>query len=977
MGYRQKPFDNLSPGRPPLRRLFFAVRFAFLALVGAFVLIGAASQVGLVAVHQTLNPADMSPDGGKSWVYYNFSQRPDLSGVGLHQDRWTRSGWFFSEGDDNAGDRHGALRSTLRLFEDGKPLGPPHAFNDTIRNVGGGAFSFRTIGLDRALAFSTSDNSDPRSNGREYRIRYPIIMAADVWGEGLGLFGLLILLEWLRSRRQPLRALFTLSRLMVLGGLTVVVITGTASYAGLVVVQQELDPSELGPHGGYGWVYYKTGTLLTRSGMFLSEGDDNTGTRHGALRAAVTVLEDGKPLGPPHAFDDTIHGTGGGAYSYRAFGTERFLVFSASDNSDPRSNGRTYLVRIPITLEPVVFQGAVVLFGVLALWEWQRSRRHFPKLARRVENGLKSVVVARWRVFLVLFLAGSALWMNTQDGLLTALGRSVALADLRPEQGMAYYGRLAGDPVPAPVRGLLCEASIDPKGLLSLSDSVLTWSYAYDVFRHRVPVSDVLSPLAAPRLIRTCSALGGSSLSDIATLGGGRFLIDQGVFFSSLDGTDPTATSRDYSVLLVPDFASGWVAVVTRVLLICGGLGVIISLIFLGLNFRTVYRRSVFLQEAVPGFVVTAVLLIAILVGTEGWLRATLPFKDTASKNRYDAVAGITFEPNSVVQSTNHINYWQESRVNSLGFLDREPVIPKPPGTFRILFIGDSFVEATQVAIEEKSHVVLEHVLRERRPGCAIDTVAMGYSGTGQSNELSFYEAFGKKIHPDLIVLVVINNDFANNSTILESIRNGWDYRYPPRLYFEPEGDHFRRIEPNPQYRLLPLPITGSMDVDYKRRVDYLRNDAGVAKLLEGWAFPDDVDMDRMFYADALPPVFENAVRSTERSFQAFADLGHTDGFKILVVASERLSLDSDKNEHGRLLRADGQMRRLKDITNRVGMPVLDLAPTFEKHRSDPYGRIEFEGHWNPIGHRWVAEAVADYLLGQPGMLPDCAYEGH
>lgn len=54
--------------------------------------------------------------------------------------------------------------STLRLFEDGKELGAAHSSHASIRNEGKGKFShWRT-----SLRFSSSDNTDPRSNGRKY-----------------------------------------------------------------------------------------------------------------------------------------------------------------------------------------------------------------------------------------------------------------------------------------------------------------------------------------------------------------------------------------------------------------------------------------------------------------------------------------------------------------------------------------------------------------------------------------------------------------------------------------------------------------------------------------------------------------------------------------------------------------------------------------------------------------------------------------
>jgi hypothetical protein len=56
--------------------------------------------------------------------------------------------------------------SALVLLEDGKTLGPAHGRHDDIRRLGGGRFSHWGI----ELYFSTSDNSDPRTNGRKYTI---------------------------------------------------------------------------------------------------------------------------------------------------------------------------------------------------------------------------------------------------------------------------------------------------------------------------------------------------------------------------------------------------------------------------------------------------------------------------------------------------------------------------------------------------------------------------------------------------------------------------------------------------------------------------------------------------------------------------------------------------------------------------------------------------------------------------------------
>lgn len=55
--------------------------------------------------------------------------------------------------------------SDMVVYEDGKPLGPAQATHGDIRHEGSGRYSHW---MDQ-LYFSTSDNSDPNTNGREYK----------------------------------------------------------------------------------------------------------------------------------------------------------------------------------------------------------------------------------------------------------------------------------------------------------------------------------------------------------------------------------------------------------------------------------------------------------------------------------------------------------------------------------------------------------------------------------------------------------------------------------------------------------------------------------------------------------------------------------------------------------------------------------------------------------------------------------------
>jgi hypothetical protein len=62
--------------------------------------------------------------------------------------------------------------SELVLFEDGRALGPSHVLHAEIRQRGGGRYSH----WNGSIIFSTSDGSDPRTNGRVYSIKSPTVV---------------------------------------------------------------------------------------------------------------------------------------------------------------------------------------------------------------------------------------------------------------------------------------------------------------------------------------------------------------------------------------------------------------------------------------------------------------------------------------------------------------------------------------------------------------------------------------------------------------------------------------------------------------------------------------------------------------------------------------------------------------------------------------------------------------------------------
>jgi glycosyltransferase involved in cell wall biosynthesis/2-polyprenyl-3-methyl-5-hydroxy-6-metoxy-1,4-benzoquinol methylase len=172
-------------------------------------------------------------------------------------------------------------RSCLRLFEDGRELGPAYALHADIAKLGRARFSH----WGRELLFSSSDGTDPTSNGRNY------VAVAEV---------------------TPVRTVNLDERLR-------------AGDAPMLIWELAADAIQL-----------TDGNLcsVTLPRTF-PVGDDEVHP----TRSTLELFEDGLQLGPAHALHEEIRSLGQGRFSH----WQRSLLFSASDGQDPRHNGRRYV----------------------------------------------------------------------------------------------------------------------------------------------------------------------------------------------------------------------------------------------------------------------------------------------------------------------------------------------------------------------------------------------------------------------------------------------------------------------------------------------------------------------------------------------------------------------------------------------------------------------------------------------------------
>ena len=205
-------------------------------------------------------------------------------------------------------------------------------------------------------------------------------------------------------------------------------------------------------------------------------------------------------------------------------------------------------------------------------------------------------------------------------------------------------------------------------------------------------------------------------------------------------------------------------------------------------------------------------------------------------------------------------------RTNSQGFrTDREFSIEKPPGTIRIVGIGDSFMFGYGVHQDQEMLKVLEGKLNDRYPERdweAINTAVPGYNTV---MEVATLEEKALEYGPDLVVIEFIGND-THLPNFLYATKDWGNFR--TSYFLEFIQDKFRRAESHVRsmgssfLTAAPLDQDGSM------------------------AFEDD--------PKRVPPKYREMVgwAAYERSLRRLAELRDEHGFEVINLLTTQWDVE-------------------------------------------------------------------------------------
>lgn len=289
-------------------------------------------------------------------------------------------------------------------------------------------------------------------------------------------------------------------------------------------------------------------------------------------------------------------------------------------------------------------------------------------------------------------------------------------------------------------------------------------------------------------------------------------------------------------------------------------------------------------------------------------------------------------------------------RYNSLGLLNEEVDEVKPPGTLRILAIGDSLTEARQVSRSARFTGLIESELSKSSTR-RVEVLNAGQSGFQTDQELLLYERDLGKLGSDIVILFVYPyNDVPGNV-----VRDDQKPRFVSR------GDDLV-LEPRASFRVSTPEETVTTRVKDWLKLNVLTYRTIAAAWHKLSQRADNPYSDWALYQDQSSATDE-AWHVTELLLRRMANRVTDDAAKLLIAfipADIEVRKDAPPSVAPFFAAGawdwDLPYRRLSAICDRSGLHCLDLLPKFRSSGSTLH--FPTDKHLTPEGHRVVAREI-------------------
>lgn len=317
--------------------------------------------------------------------------------------------------------------------------------------------------------------------------------------------------------------------------------------------------------------------------------------------------------------------------------------------------------------------------------------------------------------------------------------------------------------------------------------------------------------------------------------------------------------------------------------------------------------------------------------------------------------------------------------VNNYGLHDTNLTLEKPPNTFRILVMGDSFPQAWQVKLEQGFPWLMEQALNQ---GQRVEVINLGIDSYGTDRELLLYTALGWRFQPDVVLLTFYTgNDVKDNSYWLSSLDLGKPLERP--VFTLGEDGQLRlhntvetQIDPSrfpdsPAWTWLAEKVENSTPLPERPL-------PSVPRVKNETPYELEYAVDLGLY---MPPdeYWSDAWSLTEVLLLQFRDLVAQQGskFGIVVIPDRRAIHSSDWDTTVSLFPfmrgydPYAPSDRIEVFLSEHGIPFLNLTYTLRGWTtSNPGERLYYigDGHFNANGHIVAAQRIV-FWLREAGLI--------
>ena len=394
------------------------------------------------------------------------------------------------------------------------------------------------------------------------------------------------------------------------------------------------------------------------------------------------------------------------------------------------------------------------------------------------------------------------------------------------------------------------------------------------------------------------------------------------------------------------------------------------------------------------GFLVIEFGLRLALFGSLQWRQSGyLPF----IRAPHPELGWLT-SPNQVAAEED-IEYQHLITTNDRGLRDRERSYEKPPDIFRIVVLGDSYIEATHVPEGQGYTQALEELLANR----GVEVINMGVGGYATTAAWLYLQSEGLKYAPDLVLLgFFAENDVHDNSPELSRIFWGSDnvrYYGQPYAVWNEEAQTLEIIPPDFErsykgyqerldayspglYQLDALQKSLASRLFQKMRYQMrarVRTPGYDVNIHFGCYMRDFLHLSEHTKAspETYQRLWDDAWFVTEKLLVAMHKTARAHDAKFAFFnAPSRIQFEAQYKEavDRRFpcfeLDPDLPERRIGAFAEKEGIPFLNMLPAFRQAVESGHTlNYNHDSHWNAAGHRLAATVTAAFLE-EAGLLP-------